>query len=73
MHHPEDRHWFSDQRILPSLARVTGGPGEESQPGTVRLTESTSLPSGMALLDAPDIDSVVSPASCSPPPTSGSS
>ncbi|KGN39208.1 dynamin family protein [Knoellia subterranea] len=59
VHHPEDRKWFADQRILPSLARVTGGPGEESQPGTVRLVDSTSLPSGMALLDAPDIDSVV--------------
>lgn len=59
VHHPEDQKWFSDQRILPSLARVTGAPGEESQPGTVRLVESTTLPSGMALLDAPDIDSVV--------------
>ncbi|MFC7487943.1 dynamin family protein [Knoellia sp. CPCC 206453] len=59
VHHPEDRKWFSDQRILPSLARVTGGPGEESTPGTVRLVPSATLPSGMALLDAPDIDSVV--------------
>ncbi|KGN34785.1 ABC transporter [Knoellia sinensis KCTC 19936] len=59
VHHPEDKRWFSDQRILPSLARVTGGPGQESQPGTVRLVESDALPSGMALLDAPDIDSVV--------------
>lgn len=59
VYHPEDRHWFADQRILPSLARVTGGPGEESAPGTVRLVDSNSLPSGMALLDAPDIDSVV--------------
>ena len=59
VHHPEDRRWFADQRILPSLARVTGGPGEESQPGTVRLVDSDSLPPGMALLDAPDIDSVV--------------
>lgn len=59
VHHPEDRKWFSDQRILPSLARVTGGPGEESAPGTVRLVDSASLPAGMALLDAPDIDSVV--------------
>ena len=59
VHHPEDRKWFSDQRILPSLARVTGGPGEESTPGTVRLVDSATLPAGMALLDAPDIDSVV--------------
>jgi GTPase SAR1 family protein len=59
VHHPDDKKWFADQRILPGLARVTGGPGEESQPGTVRLVESDSLPPGMALLDAPDIDSVV--------------
>ncbi len=62
VHHPADRAWFADQRILPSLARVTGQPahpGEQPQPGTVRLVESTALPAGMAMLDAPDIDSVV--------------
>ncbi len=60
VHHPDDRRWFEDTRILPSLARVTGEDTGESQPGTVRLAESTALPAGMALLDAPDIDSVVS-------------
>jgi hypothetical protein len=60
VHHPEDRHWFDDLRILPGLARVTGEDTGEEQPGTVRLAESTALPAGMALLDAPDIDSVVS-------------
>ena len=64
VHHPDDRHWFADTRILPGLARVTGQgnadqPGLD-QPGTVRLVESATLPAGMALLDAPDIDSVVS-------------
>jgi GTPase SAR1 family protein len=60
VHHPDDRRWFADARILPGLARVTGQRTGESQPGTVRLVESTTLPPGMALLDAPDIDSVVS-------------
>ena len=60
VHHPDDRHWFEDTRILPGLARVTGEDTGEEQPGTVRLAESTALPAGMALLDAPDIDSVVS-------------
>ncbi len=60
VHHPDDRRWFEDNRILPGLARVTGEDTGESQPGTVRLAESTALPAGMALLDAPDIDSVVS-------------
>ncbi len=60
VHHPDDRHWFEDARILPDLARVTGGTVDDEQHGTVRLVESTALPAGMALLDAPDIDSVVS-------------
>ena len=59
VHHPKDRHWFAGDRVLPSLSRVTGGTGEDG-PGSVRLVASSSLPPGMALLDAPDIDSVVS-------------
>ena len=58
IHHPDDERWFRDARVLPSLARVTGDPAEP-QPGTVRLVPSPDLPAGMALLDAPDIDSVV--------------
>ncbi|MBD3783219.1 MAG: ABC transporter [Micrococcales bacterium] len=60
VHHPEDRHWFEDDRVLPGLARVTGQDTGEDQPGTVRLAASDTLPAGLALLDAPDIDSVVS-------------
>ncbi|MBR7742904.1 ABC transporter [Phycicoccus sp. BSK3Z-2] len=59
VHHPDDAHWFEDARILPGLARVTGRDTGEDQPGTVRLAGSDALPSGLALLDAPDIDSVV--------------
>jgi hypothetical protein len=51
-----DTHWFSGDRVLPSLARVTGGDGG---PGTLRLVPLDALPSGLALLDAPDVDSVV--------------
>lgn len=60
IHHPEDLRWFRTERILPELGRVSGRETEEGQPNTVRLVESTELPAGMALLDAPDIDSVVS-------------
>ena len=60
VHHPQDRRWFSDDRILPGLARVTGAPSDGDAGEALRLVESGSLPPGMALLDAPDIDSVVS-------------
>ena len=59
IHHSGDAPWFRDGRVLPSLARVTGDPAEP-QSGTVRLAPSEELPPGMAILDAPDIDSVVS-------------
>ena len=59
VHHAKDAQWFEDHRILPELARVTGHETEEGDPGTVRLVTSEALPPGMALLDAPDIDSVV--------------
>jgi hypothetical protein len=59
IHNPKDVRWFSDQRILPSLARVTGATGDTATPGAVRLVPTDAVAAGMALLDAPDIDSVV--------------
>lgn len=59
VHHPDDELWFTDDRILPGLSRSTGAPAANSSPTSVRLVRSTSLPAGLALLDAPDIDSVV--------------
>src|SRR5918996_723517 len=47
---------FSGDRVLPGLARVTGGAGG---PGTVQLVARDDVPAGLALLDAPDVDSVV--------------
>src|SRR5215217_2726969 len=47
---------FSGDRVLPGLARVTGGAGG---PGTVQLVVRDDVPAGLALLDAPDVDSVV--------------
>ncbi|WP_370518437.1 dynamin family protein [Nostocoides sp. HKS02] len=60
VHNPQDRDWFLGDRILPSLSRVTGARSSEDGVLSLRLVESRSLPPGMALLDAPDIDSVVS-------------
>jgi hypothetical protein len=54
--HPADEEWFVDQRVLPSLPRSTGADGE---PGTLHVVCAGSLEPGLALLDAPDIDSVV--------------
>lgn len=65
VHHPDDASWFRGDRILPSLARLTGSDAEpspaetEHRITTVRLAATTAVPPGMALLDAPDIDSVV--------------
>lgn len=59
IHHPGDAHWFANQRVLPGLSRVTGTRTDPDQPGTVRLVPSSALQPGLALLDAPDIDSVV--------------
>jgi hypothetical protein len=67
--HPEDRAWFADPRVLPGLARawavrqrVRGGDApDRSEPARaeLRLECDDSLPRGLALLDAPDIDSLV--------------
>jgi hypothetical protein len=54
--HPDDLRWFEDDRILPHLARTTGG---SPAPGTLQLVTQAGLPAGLALLDSPDIDSVL--------------
>lgn len=54
--HPDDLRWFEDDRILPRLPRVTGG---SPTPGTLLLVPVPELPTGLALLDSPDIDSVL--------------
>ena len=53
---PEDLAAFEGDRVLPGLARVGGGAGAA---GTLQLVTTTSLPPGLALLDSPDIDSVL--------------
>ncbi|WP_299035657.1 GTPase domain-containing protein [uncultured Pseudokineococcus sp.] len=65
-HHPDDAEWFTGDRVLPALARSTGE-DEPSSPATadspaasaLRLVSSPGAPAGLALLDAPDVDSVV--------------
>ncbi|CAL9452535.1 hypothetical protein SUDANB140_02479 [Streptomyces sp. enrichment culture] len=66
--HPEDHHWFSGMRVLPDLTRVWVPhrdpdddlllPGENPA-RVLRVETADTLPPGIALLDAPDIDSLV--------------
>jgi energy-coupling factor transporter ATP-binding protein EcfA2 len=55
VHNPADADWFDKERILPGLARTTGPTGD---PGALQLVAADSVPEGLAILDAPDIDSV---------------
>ena len=59
VHHPQDERWFRGSRVLPGLARMTGFDDFRDDQAVVRLVSSETLPAGLAVLDAPDIDSVV--------------
>ncbi|WP_458243830.1 dynamin family protein [Streptomyces sp. MAI_2237] len=66
--HPEDHHWFSGMRVLPDLTRVWVPhreptddlllPGEDPA-RVLRVETAETVPPGLALLDAPDVDSLV--------------
>ncbi len=59
---PADLGWFTGdaavERVLPDLARTTGDAGVGST-GTLHVVAHPKVPAGLALLDAPDVDSVV--------------
>ncbi|SDR07610.1 Dynamin family protein [Arthrobacter crystallopoietes] len=72
LHNPRDRSWFADQRVLPALNRITSAaeparalpaeragadPDPRAMSSLVLVSEST-IPPGIALLDAPDVDSI---------------
>lgn len=57
VHHPVAERWFADDRILSGLARVRGGSSDAGD--HVELVARDTVPDALALLDAPDIDSVV--------------
>jgi hypothetical protein len=56
VHHSSDARWFADDRILPGLARSSGAANHVR---SLQLVVEDSIPPGLAILDAPDIDSVV--------------
>ena len=59
---PVDQHFFESDRILPELKRVAGGgfnaQGGPSSNQALLMTPRQQVPQGLAILDAPDIDSV---------------
>ncbi|MFD8571287.1 dynamin family protein [Streptomyces sp. NPDC059639] len=73
--HPDDHHWFSGMRVLPDLTRVwvprqaddeavdedddALDPVLEDGEQVLRVETAGTLPQGLALLDAPDVDSLV--------------
>ncbi|GAA5229357.1 dynamin family protein [Arthrobacter cryoconiti] len=71
LHNPVDAHWFTSTRVLPTLARVSGSLEGGKTPanragatpdatamGSLVLVSDPAIPPGVALLDAPDVDSV---------------
>lgn len=65
LHAPGDGPWFEGDRVLGSLARVRVAedaaptPPTSSTPRELEVRTCSPLPGGLALLDAPDVDSVV--------------
>jgi predicted GTPase len=55
VHHPDDAGWFGQERLLPDLERVTRSTVD---PGALQIVASDTVPAGLAILDAPDVDSV---------------
>ncbi len=55
VHNPADVEWFGQDRLLPDLERVST---PTNDPEALQLVASDAVPAGLAILDAPDIDSV---------------
>lgn len=71
LHNPADIRWLEDQRVLPSLIRIKGTvvstPVPANQAGvtpdlasisSLVLVGDPAVPEGIALVDAPDVDSI---------------
>ena len=55
VHHPDDAAWFQPDRILPELPRTAVSSNDTY---ALRLAASKKIPRGLAILDAPDVDSI---------------
>lgn len=71
LHNPVDAVWFEDQRVLPGLSRLratvvdkqvpanrAGAAPDASAISSLVLVGDPAVPEGIALLDAPDVDSI---------------
>jgi hypothetical protein len=58
--HPDEVGWFAENVFLPTVPRVRQeGLARSGRDGLLVLAASEGMPKGVALLDTPDIDSVV--------------
>ncbi len=58
--HPDEADWFAENVFLPTVPRVRQeGLARSGRDGLLVLAASEGMPKGVALLDTPDIDSVV--------------
>ena len=55
---PADSAWFNSTRVLPGLAREQGEAGANPSATSLRTVASGAVSPGLALLDAPDFDSI---------------
>lgn len=71
LHNPQDAPWFTSTRVLPTLSRVQGEVVKGNTPASragaapdasamtsLVLVADPAVPHGVALLDAPDVDSI---------------
>ena len=65
LHAPADAAWFETDRVLGSLSRLRvasdapATPSTDHTPRELELRSCQGLPEGLAIVDAPDVDSVV--------------
>jgi energy-coupling factor transporter ATP-binding protein EcfA2 len=58
--HPDDVGWFAENVFLPTVPRVRQeGLARSGKDGLLVLAANEGMPKGVALLDTPDIDSVI--------------
>lgn len=55
VHNPDDGRWFATERIFPRLMRTLQPTADAD---AIQLAATPSVPAGLAIIDAPDFDSI---------------